>query len=70
MWVLQQARSLGLSGFVRNNADGTVYLEAEGETECVMQLIALCSQGPARSQIADVSSFFMPVTDTSGFFIR
>jgi acylphosphatase len=31
--IAHHAKQLGLSGFVRNEKDGTVYIEAEGEKE-------------------------------------
>ncbi len=70
MWVLHQARSLDLSGYVRNCPDGSVYLEAEGGKERVMHLISLCSTGPERSHVVDISYSFMPPTGTFGFIIR
>ena len=70
MWVKHQARSLDLSGFVRNCPDGSVYVEAEGGKERVMQLISLCSTGPERSQVVDISYSFMPPTGTPEFIIR
>ena len=36
--TLQIARQLGLYGFVRNQADGTVYVEAQGPKETVYRI--------------------------------
>ncbi|MDN5201623.1 acylphosphatase [Fulvivirgaceae bacterium BMA10] len=41
------ANNLELRGFVRNQPDGSVYIEAEGPDERIEQLIAWCKQGPS-----------------------
>ncbi len=37
---------LGIRGLARNEADGSVYLEAEGEEAVLDQLLAWCEKGP------------------------
>lgn len=49
----EEAEKLGLVGFVRNEADGSVYVEAEGAGEAIDQFMAWCKQGP---QLAEVES--------------
>ncbi|OGV96005.1 hypothetical protein A2W24_02985 [Microgenomates group bacterium RBG_16_45_19] len=39
-----KAASLGLKGFVMNQADGTVYIEAEGKAEALKDLITWLKQ--------------------------
>ena len=41
-----KAKKLDISGFVRNEPDGTVYIEAEGEEEKLIDFLAWCRQGP------------------------
>jgi len=41
-----QARYLGVKGFVKNNSDGSVYIEAEGEESAITQFVIWCRQGP------------------------
>lgn len=50
----QQALNLGLKGFARNEADGTVYIEAEGPEEKVRQLIEWCHEGPVGAIVTKV----------------
>ncbi|MBL0742309.1 acylphosphatase [Chryseolinea sp. Jin1] len=50
----QQARTLGVNGFVRNEADGSVYVEAEGEEQAVDALALWCRQGPPRATVEQV----------------
>lgn len=40
------ADGLGISGFARNEADGTVYVEAEGEEDNLNEFLKWCRQGP------------------------
>lgn len=50
----EKARELSLSGFVRNEPDGSVYLEAEGEPATLKQLEQWVHQGPSRAQVEKV----------------
>jgi acylphosphatase len=45
----------GITGFVRNLPDGSVYIEAEGPEAAVEEFITWCHTGPARSQIRSVT---------------
>ena len=49
-----RAAELGVVGWVRNRADGSVELEAEGPREQVEQLIAWCRTGPPGARVAGV----------------
>lgn len=48
------AEQYGIKGFVRNEKDGSVYIEAEGEEENLKQFVAWCHQGPAHAQVSKV----------------
>lgn len=50
----QRARELGITGWVKNEKDGTVYIEAEGEPEQLEALTKWCSSGPERAEVEDV----------------
>lgn len=41
-----QAEALGIKGFVRNEKDETVYIEAEGEEDNLKKFVGWCSRGP------------------------
>ena len=47
-----KARSLGLKGFVRNERDGSVYIEAEGPERNVLELIEWAKVGPPHASVA------------------
>ncbi len=44
--VEEEARALGLRGWVRNVTDGSVEAVAEGDRESVERLVAFCRRGP------------------------
>lgn len=52
------ARRLGIVGFARNNADGSVLIEAEGSPPAVGQFRTWCAKGPPRARVdhTDVSA--------------
>lgn len=50
----EKANELVLAGFVRNEKDGTVYIEAEGEEEKLKDFLKWCRQGPRFAKVADV----------------
>ena len=55
-WYTQeQARSLGVTGWVRNEPDGSVLLHAEGEPEAVDALLAWCQEGPPSARVRHVA---------------
>lgn len=65
----QKARTLTLKGFVRNEPDGSVYIEAEGEEEQLHQLIEWCKKGPPLAMVADVMYKEIPVVEEKDFKI-
>jgi acylphosphatase len=50
-YAAREARRLGLTGFVRNEPDGSVYLEAEGDEEAVRRFVAWCEHGPPEAHV-------------------
>ena len=53
-WFADQARSLGLEGWVRNRADGSVEVIVQGPAERVEAIIAKAYEGSPASRVADV----------------
>lgn len=53
-WACAQARRLGLDGWVRNRADGSVELLAAGPAAGVAELIDLCRRGPGAARVASL----------------
>lgn len=53
-FVKDTARMLGVKGFVRNESDGTVYAEAEGEEESLKKLIEESKTGSTYAKVEHV----------------
>jgi acylphosphatase len=51
----REAQRLGVSGWVRNRADGSVEVVAEGPRERVEDLLTWCRQGPPRASVTKLS---------------
>ena len=47
----EAAQALGLAGWVRNQPDGTVVLEAIGPLLALERLIAWCQEGPPAARV-------------------
>ena len=50
----KKARSLGVSGWVRNRPDGTVEVLAEGPEKDVAAFVSWCHHGPPSAEVARV----------------
>jgi acylphosphatase len=42
----EEAEKLEISGFIRNESDGTVYVEAEGDKKSLDKFLDWCNSGP------------------------
>jgi acylphosphatase len=69
-WTCEQARDLGLSGWVRNRRDGTVEAVFSGDADAVRRMIERCHEGPPAARVDSV--VLMPATDpgVTGFDAR
>jgi acylphosphatase len=50
-WAVQQARTLGLRGWIRNRADGAVEAEMAGDPDAVARMRDLLAQGPPLARV-------------------
>jgi acylphosphatase len=60
VWTARRARELGLRGAVRNEPDGSVVVEGEGEPAALERLEELLRRGPALARVRAVVA--LPVT--------
>lgn len=59
------ADQLGIKGFVLNQKDGSVYIEAEGDKFALDSLLEFCNEGPDRAEVEQVEVEESP--DIKGF---
>ena len=64
----RRARRLGLTGWVRNEPDGSVRLEAEGPREALDDLVEAVHQGPRMAVVDDVEVAWDDATDEFEIF--
>ncbi len=65
------AQALQLSGWVRNQADGSVEILAEGPEATLKTLIERLRQGPPLSRVEQIlENWQAPAAETSRFSIR
>jgi acylphosphatase len=65
----KKAKEIGVSGFVRNEPNGDVYIEAQGTETQLEQLKDWCKKGPERAVINHMHSSPMELKEETGFYI-
>ncbi len=70
-YTVREAYRLGVQGWVRNRADNTVEVFAEGTREQLEQLIAFLQLGSPQSQVSHVNAVWSAAQgDVRGFDVR
>lgn len=59
---------LGIKGVARNEPDGSVCLEAEGEKDALDKLLEWCKKGPPFARVERIEFFFEKPTGTFSEF--
>lgn len=65
----KEAKKIGVTGFVRNEANGNVYIEAQGTDEQLEELVKWCKRGPDRARVDEVISKEIQIANESKFQI-
>jgi len=68
--TVEKAQELGIHGFVKNKADGTVYIEAEGEAEDLNRFLDWCKEGPPAAKVQDAETQEMPIQEFTSFHVK
>ncbi len=68
--VRRKARKLGVAGFVQNEKDGSVYIEAEGDEDALKEFLKWCHKGSVLSDVERVDVSVGALSDLRGFEIR
>lgn len=66
-WLLGEALAAGLSGWVRNRADGSVEALLAGEAQAVARVADACRIGPPAARVAAVEEEDAEPPATRGF---
>lgn len=61
------AQRLGVSGFARNAADGSVEVEVEGDEASVDRMVDWLSHGPRFARVTSLDVSDVPPTGEGGF---
>jgi acylphosphatase len=69
MWMMQKATALGLSGWVRNRADGKVEALIAGDMAAVEELSRLCRRGPRMAEVSSIDEEMADPPEEEGFHL-
>ncbi len=66
-WMVAEAEQLGLSGWVRNRADGTVEAVVAGDMAAVEELLRRCRAGPRLARVDSIEEELVEPPAEPGF---
>lgn len=66
----REAEAAGLSGWVRNRADGTVEAALEGDQHAVERVLSWMRSGPSHAEVDDVAVVAEEPEGAQGFSVR
>ncbi|MBP0491910.1 acylphosphatase [Pararoseomonas indoligenes] len=66
-WMVREAGAAGLSGWVRNRADGTVEALLAGEEDAVGSVLLAARRGPRGAYVEGIEESFAEPPDGPGF---
>lgn len=65
----EKADELNIKGFARNEPDGTVYIEAEGDENSIQNFIDWCKRGSDAAHVDNIHKSESPLKGYSDFKI-
>lgn len=70
-WFVREARAIGVDGWVRNRADGSVEAVVQGTQDMVDALVAKARRdGPPAARVTDVVTSDDPSTEPLAGFVK
>lgn len=69
-FAFKTARMLNLSGFVRNEPDGSVYIEVEGDKANIRSFIRALEKGPSWARVDQIDVSDIPLQQYSDFIVK
>jgi acylphosphatase len=65
----EKAKEIGVTGFVRNEPDDTVFITATGTAEQLSRFTDWCRQGPPRARVTGIVTNGKPLEEFDSFSI-
>ena len=69
-YTARTAQEFKVDGYVRNEPDGTVYIEAEGESDALDIFTEWCRRGPQWARVDRFDIQEQPLMNYKGFRVR
>lgn len=69
-FAIEEARRLGVDGWVRNRSDGTVEALVSGATEAVEEFVSVCMRGPSGARVSNIDMHKADAPAERGFHRR
>ena len=69
-WMRGEARSHGLTGWVRNRRDGSVEAMISGDPASIDDMLTRCRQGPPAARVTDLAILAEEAATFADFDIR
>jgi acylphosphatase len=66
-WMVEAARGIGVSGWVRNRPDGSVEALVAGDTAAVEELLRACRRGPRLAVVTQIDEQLADPPEEMGF---
>jgi len=68
--TLKKALDLGIRGFIKNEPDGSVYIEAEAGKEKLEEFLDWCRQGPRWAEVRKIDFQYTDLKNFNDFIIK
>lgn len=69
-FAFKTARMLNLSGFVKNELDGSVYVEVEGDDANIRSFVKALEKGPSWARVDQFDMSAIPPQQYSDFIVK
>ena len=69
-YAARAAQELNIEGFVKNEPDGTVYMEAEGMEDALETFTIWCRRGPQWARVDRLDIQEQPLMNYKGFRVK
>ncbi len=69
-YAVNTAQENNIAGFVKNEPDGSVYIEAEGEEDDLDKFVTFCKRGPQWARVDQFDIQEQPLMNYKGFRVK